>query len=151
MKNKSCERTKICKKGELQGTQYQLISQKSILVADAHPVVFNTKITNNSNVSYDPKSGEFTLCETGLYVLDWSISTSGAKGVNYVSFGLEVFGGMVTEQKIKTPLCLLSGRALVDVISKPTTIRLINTTGSEVSLNDTCVQANITIVHLSAV
>lgn len=151
MKKNFCKDIKVnglkCEK--MQGIQYQLITNKLIKISGGCPIVFNTKILNNSAITYNDKNGEFTLPEKGLYIVDWSISTSGAKGLKYVSFGLEAIGGMITEETIKTPLCEIGGHVLVNVSTSSLNLRLINTTGKEVVINDTCVQANITIVHVS--
>ncbi len=134
---------------ELQGVQYQFITNEGQTIADGKPVIFNTLILNNSAIYYDEINGEFTLPENGLYFVDWSLSTCGAKPSTYVSFGIEVIGGAITEQSVKLPICELGGHMLVNVTSAPQNIRLINTTGEDIRINNTCVQANIIIVHLA--
>lgn len=134
----------------LKGAQYQWITNEFQIVPDGDPVVFNTLILNNSAITYDNSTGRFTLPEEGTYLVQWSVSTSGAGPSTYVAMGLEVLGGAVTEQTVELPLSEISASMLVNVTTAPTVIRLINTTGEDLFVNNTSVQANIVITHMAS-
>ena len=130
------------------GVQYQLVSDTTIL-SDGEPVIFNTLIENtSSNISYDAVTGVFTLAENGVYFVTWSLSTSGAGPSIYVELSLELSGGPTIAYAVMLPLTQISSSAVINVTAAPQTLRLVNTTGEDVFVDLTTVQANITIIHM---
>lgn len=130
------------------GVQYQLISEITV-IEDGEPVIFNTLIENtSSSVSYDAVTGVFTLAENGVYFVTWSLSTSGAGPSSYVELSLELSGGSTIPYAVMLPLTQISSSAVINVTAAPQTLTLVNTTGEDVFVDLTNVQANITIIHM---
>lgn len=135
---------------EFVGAQYQLVESEQESISVNNPVVFNTLISNNSPViNYNLTNGEFTLNETGLYYVAWSFATNGAGFSSFVSMGIEIVGVTTINNTATFPATNITGTALVDVVTAPQVIRLINTSLDSVTIDVVPVQANISIVHLT--
>lgn len=134
----------------LAGVQYQLKSGEAFSLPIGNPIIFDTLIASNSpDIIYNITNGQFTLAENGLYFVDWSISNGGAGPETVVSAGIEIVGVQTIENSgtVQTPQ--LTGSAVVIVNAAPQVIRLINTSGFEMFVDQTPIQANLSIIHLT--
>jgi hypothetical protein len=135
----------------LRGTQYQLVSEDAVIIADGDPVVFNDEIETEGDITY--AAGEFTLNHTGLYFVTWWVDTDSAEDALEVSFGVSLFGGAPIVGTSPVISGQLNGSALVNVLIAPAPLQLVNASGVSVTLSqtpsDTNVRANIVIMDVS--
>ncbi len=133
--------------------QAQLVGDPLGIIDDGDNVIFDTLLVSPSpNITYNPVTGVFSIGEAGVYYVSWWVNTDGAEASETVSFTLETSEGATYPSSSPAPLVTLqlNGSALIDA-SGPLTFTLINTTGANVNLAETAVQANLTIVQLITV
>lgn len=104
-----------------------------------------TEDNTGGAIVYDPVTGTFTINETGMYFVVWSVATDGAGPATQIIFDLQLNGASVAESATPALTGLLTGAALVNVVAAPSTLQLVNTTGSGVFVPATDVQSNIVI------
>ena len=129
------------------GIQAQLNNGRRSIISDSETVVFNSILNNqNSNISYNQTTGEFTITETGDYYVSWWVTTGGSSQFTNMSFSIVING---TPHSIGTSPIVsgqVSGSELITVGATPVTIKLINNSSNDILFADTPVQANIVIL-----
>lgn len=129
----------------LAGIQAQLIGSSGGIVGLGSPVLFDTIISDSSNIIYNPLTGEFTITTSGNYFISWWVATDDAPGT-FIQFSVQLNGA--NNISASTPLLTgqLNGTALYTIVA-PATIRLINTSNGTVGYAFTPIQANIVILQ----
>ena len=51
-------------------------------------VIFDTIISSDGNISYDPLTGIITFNESGRYIVNWWVATQGAMTLSGAAFAL---------------------------------------------------------------
>lgn len=138
---------------QLRGLQVQLTSQLAS-VANGAPVIFNTTVTNQSPfLSYNSITGEITIIATGIYYVNWWVSTSNAGTQNFVAFTINTSAGNNIIGNSPLIQSEVTGNALLSITASaitPVTLRLINTTTDTVTYSqNTPIKADLTIIHVT--
>lgn len=132
------------------GIQTQLQGSPGGIIANNAAVLFDTVIIDQSpDISYDNQTGEFTLSAAGNYYISWWVAADGPAGPASVAFTAEVGEAPIAAANAPVVTGQVTGDALITVASAPATVRLLNTTGADVSFANLGVQANISIIKLS--
>ena len=118
-------------------------------IADGEPILFDTVITNETTaITYNPVNGEFTISEEGVYYFDFWIAVDTAATATTITFELEGSDGTSILTSSSNTAQTLSGNALVNVTTVPSTFRLLNQSGDTAFIPALPAQANMTIIHL---
>lgn len=137
---------------QLSGLQVQL-QAAAISVADGAPVIFDTTITNSSPfITYNSITGTITITASGIYYINWWISTDGAEASTFVAFSINTSAGDSIEAASPIITGQLIGNALLSITASainPVTLQLVNTTGQTASFGTTPVRADLTIINVS--
>ena len=132
---------------QIVGMSLQLINGDENLPTD-YPIVFDEVLTKNSDIMCCREcEGVIEIHECGTYLVDWNVTVESSETAS-VSFSLEVNGKIETTSTLSVPTGQLSGQALIPIKHAPATIRLVNTTGSDVQLSTHSPVANLRIVTL---
>ena len=116
------------------GLQAELSSYGAQWIAPGSPVPFEneTKSVDPSGLSYDASTQTFTITRTGLYIIDWWLSTMeiyGLESGGYIVVALEINGEYDKSHTVcsaGTYASNITGHDLVNVTKVPTTLRLLN-------------------------
>lgn len=137
---------------QLRGLEVQLQGETATIL-NGDPVIFDTTITNQSPfISYNSITGTITIIETGIYYINWWISTDGAEASTFVAFSINTSAGNSIEAASPIVNGQLNGNALISVtasVMTPVTLQLVNTTGMTVFIGNTPVRADLTIINVS--
>jgi len=137
-----CCRRCIDRKEE--GMQVTLTGSGGEEIPNGGNVIFNNIINDRTkDIKYNTVNGEFTVKKSGKYLINWWIAVN-SPALTQVSFAVRYSGG--ADVIASTPLGVdqLSGTALITV-DDISIIRLVNVTGSAVTLANTPVQASLVI------
>lgn len=130
----------------LSGTQMQLTGSPGGIIANASPVIFDTPILTNPNISY--LAGNFTILKSGTYEIDWQVATDGTDGSPTIDFSVTVNGSNYATMSTPIVSGLLSGSAIINA-TQGDIVSLVNSSGGIVQYGVTAVQANITILGVA--
>lgn len=135
------------------GVQYSLKPISSLQLCHNAPVPFNNAISVLDNcITYNGICSEFKLNEVGNYYVSWSVNVAHAVNpcVPCVGFAIHTNPASPVEY---IPKCVTGcnttvyGNALLSV-TKPTTLKLINYTCSDIVLSCCDATADIVIIKL---
>ncbi|NCB04063.1 MAG: hypothetical protein EOM69_00870 [Clostridia bacterium] len=129
------------------GVHAQLRSGTTLGIGSA--VAFDTMANDQSlDISYMLGSGNFVIARPGNYQVAWSVNVNQAAATD-VSFSVALNGISVTNVDAWVTRDQLDGIALVTVAGSPTTLTLVNSTGSILTYDaSTTVRANIVIMQI---
>lgn len=135
---------------QLTGLQLQLDSDREpFTVENNDPIIFNNIISNLSpSLSYDATNGTITINENGVYYISWWVAVDGSTIANFISLAISTSTGELIEASTSILSDQISGNALLNVTSAPITFQLINVTGNDIFIDDSPIQADLTIIHL---
>jgi hypothetical protein len=115
-------------------------------------LIFNTVVYSSGNISYNSMTGVISFFEAGRYLINWNISSDGLVGASDddtakpVTFALSTSQGDFLEASTLLSTGQLSGVGIVDVVSAPVTLALVNASSDTVQLAlDTPVKATLVI------
>ncbi len=113
-------------------------------VAAGANVIFDTIVYSSGNVSYNSATGVVTFNEAGVYNVTWRVAVDGLTDLPlgydpvttppYASFSISSSQGDFITSTLPTYLGSLTGTAIIDVVSAPVTLSLVNS-GSSWSVN----------------
>lgn len=137
---------------QLRGLEVQLQGETAT-VATGTPVIFDTLISSQSPfISYNTGTGTITITQTGVYYINWWISTDGVDGGINLTFSIVTSAG--DNIRASSPLVTgqIVGNALISVIASaitPVTLQLVNVTGLTVGYGITPIRADLTIMNVT--
>ncbi len=138
----------------LGGIQAEQTDASDTVLPAGGKVIFNTVLNDQSdNISYNATTGEFTITKPGNYYVDWWVNALNPR-VLPLSLTYSIAVNDVPYSSASYPptellRTQLSGETLVTVTMVPTTITLINATGSAVIIPTAPVQADIVIAEVT--
>jgi hypothetical protein len=136
-------------KETLAGIHAQMLNQNSNTLEDNVNVLFDSLLnTSSPSISYDSNTGIFTISETGTYLVNWWVAVAGTAGPSSVAFALRLNDSTDIPSAMPNIEGQLSGSSLLTIGTAPSTLALVNTTGSAVLYGDLPVQANIVITQV---
>ncbi len=97
-------------------------------VVDNANVIFDQTVYSTGNISYNPTTGVITLNEPGQYIFDWWVATQSSLSQTGIVFSLSSSQGDLLEGNSPIKPGEVYGLGVIDVISAPVTVSLINST-----------------------
>ncbi len=94
-------------------------------------------------------NGEITITAPGNYYVSWWIAVDGSTVATTITFTLESDGAPLSSAATPILSDQLTGADLITVVGTPSVLTLVNTTGNDVFIGVTTVQANLVIFPLS--
>ncbi|MPQ63595.1 collagen-like protein, partial [Clostridium estertheticum] len=137
---------------QLRGLQVQLQDPEAVSVAPGATVIFDTTINDLSAfLSYNNITGEITITQTGVFYINWWVSTDGIGGGTdtVITFAITTSAGdnINTSSPILTGQ--VSGNALISVAASPVTLQLVNATDGTIGFGATPIKADLTIFNVT--
>jgi hypothetical protein len=135
---------------QLRGMQVQLQDVEAISVASGDPVVFDTTISSESPfITYDGL-GTLTITQTGVFYVDWWVSTDGIEGGTdtAITFAIVTSAGDNIQASSPIGTGQITGNALI-AIAAPVTMQLVNATDGTIGFGLTPIKADLTIVNVT--
>ena len=146
----------------LRGLEATLTAGSGGTVANSFPIPFNNLVSNNA-IGASFVTGAITLTRPGTYLVDWWVATATAQtpeatgnqaatvgqGVSELSFSAALNGTVVSGSHAPCGTGQLSGSTLVTVQNSPSTLQIVNSSGENVLLAQTSVQAGVTVTQLA--
>ena len=134
------------------GLQAELLNQPGEPLDDNGVVVFN-RIVNQigTDITYDTKTGKFTITQNGHYRVDWWVIVNGSDQTTGAAFALYVDNEVHSRSVAPFITSQVSGSALVTVDTAPVTLSIRNISGNQVTYEDIeniDIQANIVIMEM---
>ncbi|MCL2559036.1 MAG: hypothetical protein FWE07_01000 [Turicibacter sp.] len=110
------------------------------------PIVFDEILTKNSRaMCCHEDTGVIEVRRCGTYAIDWDVVVENSEKA-CICFSLEINGKITSSSTLPATSGQLTGSALIEVDTLPTTIRLINNTGCAVELSDFSPVAHLRIM-----
>ena len=137
---------------QLRGLQVQLQDPEAISVGPGAPVIFDTVINDLSPfLSYNAGTGEITISQTGVFYIDWWVSTDGIGGGTDVVPTFSITTSQGDDIQASSPLQTgpVTGNALIEVLASPITLQLVNATDSTIGFGATPIKAGLTIINVT--
>ena len=130
--------------------QLSLVGSSAGSVANGACVDFDALDSNNTlGVSYTSGSGKINVGRTGTYLVNWWVAIENAQSAETVAFAVSLNGSDVATSYSDIGGGQIYGTAIVNVSSIPSTLSLINRSGSDVSLVTAAGQAGLTLTQLA--
>ncbi|HID0761850.1 TPA: collagen-like triple helix repeat-containing protein, partial [Clostridium botulinum] len=126
--------------------QLQRITTGTI-AANTNVIFDNTLLSTGSDISYNGGTGVVTITKTGIYYVDWWVTTQSSFSATYISFAIKTSDNKTIQGESPIKIGQVSGNALLNVTTVPYTFSLINS-NLDVSLavNPT-VKANLSVTE----
>ena len=135
---------------QLRGMQLSLEGSSGGTAAANASVPFDTVDANNTlGVSYTAGSGSVTIGRTGTYLVNWWVSIAGTQTAQSLAFAVSLNGSDVQTSYSDIGGGQVTGSAVVNVTSIPTTLQLINRSAAAVTYATAGVQAGLTLTQLA--
>ena len=146
----------------LRGVEATLTAGSGGTVANGFPIPFNNLVSNNA-IGASFVTGAITLNRSGTYLVNWWVAmgeTEDAEAANgqtattggaapELSFSAALNGNIVSGSYAPSGTGQISGSALVTVMNTPSTLQVVNSSGGNVLLAQTSVQAGVTVTQLA--
>ena len=151
---------------QLRGLQIALNGSSGGSIASGATVPFNTLVADTiSDAAFVPANGTITLGRAGSYLVNWWVGMGGISlspedepestsvsgdGNNDVApaFGVALNGSTVSTAYAGAGAGQIFGTAIVNVTSVPSTLSLVNLSGSSVTYATAAGQAGLTVTAL---
>lgn len=136
----------------IRGVEYQVQNRQAEGVDTGTNVLFDTVVNGQDlTIAYNSGTGVFTIPRSGSFLVSWQVAIDGSSLGPSATFTLIESGAVSASIPASIPVILgqISASALVTV-SGSATLRLANSSGYTIYLADMPVQANITIIDVSA-
>ena len=137
---------------QIRGLEVQLQDVEATTVASGAPVIFDTTINDLSAfLSYNNITGEITISQTGVFYINWWVSTDGLAGGADLVITFAITTSQGDNIQASTPILTgqISGNALIEVIASPVTLRLVNATDGTIGFGATPIKADLTIINVT--
>ncbi|WP_341393223.1 hypothetical protein [Clostridium sporogenes] len=117
------------------------------IAANTNVIFDNTLLSTGSDISYNGGTGVVTITKTGIYYVDWWVTTQSSFSATYISFAIKTSDNKTIQGESPIKIGQVSGNALLNVTTVPYTFSLINS-NLDVSLavNPT-VKANLSVTE----
>ena len=146
----------------LRGLEATLTAGSGGTVANGFPIPFNNLVSNNA-IGASFVTGAITLSKPGTYLVNWWVATEVEEEVEatgdqtakvgqagtQLSFSAALNGSIVSGSYAPCGAGQVSGSTLVSVQTTPSTLQIVNSSGSNVLLAETTVQAGVTVTQLA--
>lgn len=139
-----------CESLNMAGLQVQLNNAGGIVLPNRASVVFNNMVTNLSpQIAYNTITGEFTVLEEGVYVIDWWLNILSADLTSGVWFYIKTSTGVTVGASSYEPFSTsqLKGQALV-YLPSGATFSLINNSNGNITYATSQIQADLRVFKL---
>jgi hypothetical protein len=123
-----------------------------VSVAPGDPVLFDTVVSPLAGfISYNGLTGTITITQSGVYYLNWLVSTDGIEGGTDLVLTFAIVTSQPNTIKASSPIVTgeISGNALISIVASigfPVTLQLINATNGTIGYGATPIKADLTIV-----
>ncbi|MCB2362055.1 collagen-like protein [Clostridium estertheticum] len=137
---------------QLRGLQVQLQDPEAVSVAPGATVIFDTTINDLSAfLSYNNITGEITITQTGVFYINWWVSTDGIGGGADVFINFSIITSQGDNIEASSPILTgqISGNALISVAASPVTLQLVNATDGTIGFGATPIKADLTIFNVT--
>lgn len=127
----------------------QLVLDDNIVIQPNQNIIFNNIINSKGGVLYDTLTGVITINQQGSYYINWYIALQSVMQGSGSSFALAINDSVNTQvfygsSSIKTEQ--ITGSALIEVVTVPTTIELKNVNSNNAFVATTFpAKANLTL------
>lgn len=111
----------------------QIERQSGGMVNSNDNVVFESILNSAGNITYNTATGVMTFLTAGRYVLSWWAATQSSASVQGVVFALVTSAGEVLKGNSPTKTGEVSGIGIIEVVTPPLTVSLINASGDKVN------------------
>lgn len=98
-------------------------------VNESANVVFDNVVFNSGDITYNAVTGVITFNSIGKYHVNWWVATQSVSSSTNAVFSIISSNGVNTKGNSPIKLNSFSGFAIIDVVTAPVTISLVNTTG----------------------
>ena len=146
----------------LRGLEATLTGGSGGTVANGFPIPFNNLVSNNA-IGASFVTGAITLTRPGTYLVNWWVATATTQNpeetgdqaattgqsASEVSFSAALNGTPVSGSYAPCGTGQLNGSTLVTVQNSPSTLQIVNSSGENVLLATTSVQAGVTVTQLA--
>jgi hypothetical protein len=135
--------------------EVQLQSAETTSVASGAPIIFDTTVSALSAfISYNNVTGTITVTQTGIFYINWWVSTDGLGGGADVVITFALVSSAGDNIKASTPILTgqISGNALISIVASagsPVTLQLVNSTDGTIGFGATPIKADLTIVNVT--
>jgi len=134
---------------QMEALSVQMINSCSTTLLANDPIVFDEILFRDSAaMCCQEDTGVIELSRVGTYLIDWDVAIDCCKLTNFARFGVEVNGAVGATSVLPGTKGQLTGRAVVEVKTVPTRVRLLNDTGADVTLSGNSPCANLTVTTL---
>lgn len=118
-------------------------------VPSGNNMIFDQIISFDGNISYDFLTGEITIMENGLYLVDWYVVTQSATGATNVSFKLVSDQGHGFASNTPYITGNMTGLAILPVANAPLRLQLENTSNAIVYFSHSVPsKSNLRVIQL---
>ncbi|ENJ9656028.1 collagen-like protein, partial [Clostridium botulinum] len=115
--------------------------------ANTNVIFDNILLSTGSDISYNPGTGVVTINKTGIYYVDWWVSTQSSFSATYVSFAIKTSDNKTIQGESPIKVGQVVGNALLNVTTVPYSFSLINS-NLDVSLAvNLTVKANLSVTE----
>lgn len=108
----------------------QIERQLDGIVGSSQNVIFNSTVFTAGNIMYNAATGVITFMEAGRYTLNWWIATQSSTSQAAI-FSLTSSQGEAIRGNSPLKTGEVTGFGIIDVITVPTTVSLINTSNAD--------------------
>jgi hypothetical protein len=139
---------------QLRGMEVQLLGVAAT-VAPGAPVIFDTIVSSQSPfISYNSLTGQIIITQTGVFYINWWVSTDGILGGLDVTPTFSIVSSDGNNIRASSPNVTnqMSGNALMEITASPVnpvTLQLINATDGTIGFATTPIKADLTIVNVT--
>lgn len=117
-------------------------------IAPNESIVFDAPIYKSSGISYDNVTGVISLLSNGVYHVNWWVATQANISVEGTGFALSCSDGQQIKGNSPLKTGEISGIGIINVVSAPITMSLVNIIGSTIYLSPI---VNITTASITVV
>lgn len=91
-----------------------------------NPVLFDTTVYHDGDITYDPATGIVTLNEPGQYILQWFVSTQSSQIASGAVFAVSCSQGEFIMDNSPLKMGEVTGAGILQIASAPATVTLAN-------------------------
>jgi len=140
---------------QLRGMQFQLQDQQIESVDSGDTVIFDTIISDLSSfISYNDKTGEITITQTGVFYINWWVAINTGLGADE-SFTFAIISSANDRIQASAPslqAIQINGNALISITASeksPVTLKLVNLNNGTVGFGVAPIRADLTIISVT--
>lgn len=146
----NCHKCPTGPQTQIRGLEIELQGAVRSITTGA-PIIFDTIVSSLASfISYNPLTGTVTITRSGVYDIDWWVSTDGLVDGTDIVITFSIVTSQGDNIQASTPIITgqISGNALISVIASPinpVNLQLVNATSGTIGFGSTPIKADLTI------